>query len=236
MTAFVVGQSGSRHERGREIGRGGFGVVYIATGPANEGYALKLIGPVRDREAQESFEREIRAAQNVDNEHVLKVVDFGTHKESSGDLYLFTIAELCPDGDYRRRMMSYQRDPLDIPSVVTDFRQILDGLQALHKRIVHRDVKPENIFDRGSILKIGDFGLSRFVDQATRALTFKGFSSPQYMAPEVWGMHRTTPATGLYAVGVMLYEAVTGQAPFASGGDINCLRQMHLFTPAPRAR
>ncbi len=236
MSTFVVGQSGSRYERGREIGRGGFGVVYVATGPANEEYALKLIGPVRDREAQETFEREIRAAQNVDNEHVLKVVDFGTHKEASGDLYLFTIAELCPDGDYRRRMMSYRLDPLDVPSVVADFRQILAGLQALHERIVHRDVKPENIFDRDGILKIGDFGLSRFIDQATRTLTFKGFGSPQYMAPEVWSMHRTTPATDLYAIGVMLYEAVTGQAPFVSGGDINRLCQMHLFTPAPRAK
>ena len=237
MTIFVVGQSGRRFERGRELGRGGFGVVYVATDEANQEYALKLIGPVHDRDEQETFEREIRSAQEVDNDHVLKVIDFGTYKEASDDLYLFTIAELCPNGDYRRRMMSYPLDdPLAIVSIVSDFQQILEGLRALHTRIVHRDIKPENVFDRSGVLKIGDFGLSRFIDQATRTLTFKGFGSPQYMAPEVWGMHRATPATDLYAVGVMLFEAVTHQAPFAAEADINALRGMHLFTPAPRAK
>jgi serine/threonine protein kinase len=236
VSVTVVSQSGKRYTRGQELGRGSFGVVYLATDEENQQFALKLIGPVLDGETQESFEREIRGAQGVENEHVLRVVDFGTHEAESGDLYLFTIAELCPDGSYRRRMMAYSLTQQGALQIVADFHQILDGLRALHTCVIHRDLKPENVFDRGGVLKIGDFGLSRFVDQSTRTLTFKGLGSPQYMAPEVWTMHRTTPATDLYAIGVMLFEALTHEAPFAARGDLNVLRNMHLFMPAPRAK
>jgi serine/threonine protein kinase len=114
-------------------------------------------------------------------------------------------------------------------------KQILLGLALLHTKTIHRDLKPENILLSGNVLKIGDFGLAKFVDEATRTLTFKGGGTPRYMAPEVWLVQRATPATDLYAVGVMLFEAVTGQPPFI-GPDANALREKHLYVPAPRAK
>jgi hypothetical protein len=124
---------------------------------------------------------------------------------------------------------------IDVGTVVQDFRQILAGLAVLHTRIVHRDLKPENVLVAGGKLKVGDFGLAKFVDEATRTLTFKGAGTPRYMAPEVWfGQHATT-ATDLYAIGVMLFEALARRAPF-SASDTNALREMHCYTPAPRVR
>jgi eukaryotic-like serine/threonine-protein kinase len=231
----VRGRSGQRLKLGSELGRGGFGVVYLAAGENGASYAVKLIGPVHGPEAEESFEREVQSTQDVENDHVLRVEDFGSAQELSGDRYIFTVSEFCSEGDYRQRLKGYHGNPADLAQIVGDFRQILDGLEALHTRIVHRDVKPENVLVSKGVLKIGDFGLSKFVDEATKTLTFKGSGSPRYMAPEVWMLQHATPAADLYAVGIMLFEACTGRAPFQAA-DLLALREMHCFRSAPRAK
>jgi hypothetical protein len=87
----------------------------------------------------------------------------------------------------------------------------------------------------GETLKVGDFGLAKFVDEATRTLTFKGAGTPRYMAPEVWTGQHAVPATDLYALGVMFFETLTGRPPF-DAPDAHALREMHLYTPAPRVK
>jgi eukaryotic-like serine/threonine-protein kinase len=114
-------------------------------------------------------------------------------------------------------------------------RQILKGLKVLHTKTIHRDLKPENVLVSGDKLKIGDFGLAKFVDEATRTLTFKGSGTPRYMAPEVWMGQHAAQATDLYALGVMFFEAVTGRPPFEAP-DTNGLRDMHLYTPVTRPK
>jgi serine/threonine protein kinase len=108
-------------------------------------------------------------------------------------------------------------------------------LTHLHTRASHRDLKPENVLIAGTVLKIGDFGLSRLVAASTQAATFKGYGAPHYMAPEVWEENTPTKATDLYAVGIMLFEALTGQLPF-EGQDWLALRRQHLHEQPPRVR
>src|SRR5581483_9311749 len=100
-----------------------------------------------------------------------------------------------------------ERKP-SIQEIVGHVKQMLEGLKALHTKTVHRDLKPENILLSSETLKIGDFGLAKFVDEATRTLTFKGSGTPRYMAPEVWTGQHVVPATDLYALGVLFFEAV----------------------------
>lgn len=143
--------------------------------------------------------------------------------------------EYCPDGDYRDVLSTSTERRPGIEEMVGHMRQIVTGLKVLHSKTIPRDLKPENVFVSGNLLKIGDFGLAKFVDEATRTLTFKGSGTPQYMAPEVWIGQHVAPATDLYALGVMFFEAVTRRPPFEAP-DAHSLRDLHLYTPAPRAK
>lgn len=234
MENEIRGQSGKLFRLGSVLGRGGFGVVHHATDQDGNEVALKLIGPISDLVDEEVFARELRGVQAVDHANVLKLADFGRH-ESNGQLFLFTVTELCLEGNFRGTISSYRRDALEVDHILADFDQILSGLSVLHEKLVHRDMKPENVLMRGGILKIGDFGLSKVIDEATASLTFKGGGTPCYMAPEVWDLKRASPATDLYAIGVMLFEACTGRRPFGMS-DVDTLRDEHRFKPAPRAK
>ena len=197
-------------------------------------YALKLLGPAQAQEVQVSFEREVKSTFGLNHPNLLNIHDYG-EAACDGQLWLFTVAEYCSDGDYRRTLSLYRQNSPSIQTVIHDMEQILQGLEALHARIIHRDLKPANILCVGETLKITDFGLAKFVDVATRTFTFKGGGTPLYMAPETWLMKRATPATDLYALGIMFFEALTGQPPFLLA-DVYALRDAHLFTPAPRIK
>jgi serine/threonine-protein kinase len=230
----LTGTLGRQFKVIREIGRGGFGIVYLAEAGDGQSYAVKLMAPVADPAIRLSFEQELKSTEGLAHENLLSIIDYGACPVGTKH-GLFAVTEYCPDGDYRRSLSSYAANQIDIGTIVQDFRQILAGLSVLHTRIVHRDIKPENVLVAAGKLKVGDFGLAKFVDEATRTLTFKGDGTPRYMAPEVWFGQHATAATDLYAIGVMLFEALAGRAPF-SGPDTNALREMHCYTPAPRVR
>jgi len=230
----LSGKSGQSFKVIREIGRGGFGVVYLVETPEKLTYAAKIIAPVSDPAVRTSFEQELRSTQGLASENLLAVIDYGECLVGSAR-GLFTVMEYCTDGDYRDVLSSSGERRLGIDEIVGHMRQILTGLKVLHTRTIHRDLKPENVFVSGDKLKIGDFGLAKFVEEATRTLTFKGSGTPRYMAPEVWTGQRAMPATDLYALGVMFFEAVTGRAPFEAP-DAHTLRDMHLYTPVPRPK
>lgn len=230
----LTGKSGKTFRIIREIGRGGFGVVYLAEGEDRRSYAAKVIAPVSDPDVRLSFEKELESTQGLASENLLAVIDYGECLVGPAR-GLFTVMEYCPDGDYRDVLSSAGEPRLSNEEIVGHMRQVLNGLRVLHSQTVHRDLKPENILVAGDNLKIGDFGLAKFVDAATRTLTFKGAGTPRYMAPEVWTGQRAVPATDLYALGVMFFEAVCGKAPF-DAPDANALRDMHLYTPVPRPK
>ncbi len=229
----IVGNRGKAFTIIRELGRGSFGIVYLAADDAERQYAVKLVSPVTDPAIKLSFEQEISSTVGLVHENLLEVIDYG-RCDIRGEEGLFAVCEYCEGGDYRQVLRQYTQQPFDIDRLVSDIRQILSGLAALHTRIIHRDLKPENILVSNGKLKIGDFGLAKFVDEATRTLTFKGGGTPLYMPPEVWLGKKVTPATDLYAAGVIFFEAITGQPPF-SDANLDALRRKHLFDPVPSA-
>jgi hypothetical protein len=235
MRKKLTGQLGHTVTLTREIGRGGFGVVYLAKDQAGSEYAVKFIENVTDEVVRASFLQELHSVQGLSHPSIISIIDYGEYAPRKGRPGLFTVMEYCPDGDYRRLLESSQNGRRDPIVVLGEFRQILGALEALHQRVIHRDLKPENILLKDGQLKITDFGLAKFVDQATRTLTFKGAGTPRYMAPEVWNMGTASPATDLYAAGIILFEALAGEPPFVAS-TANDLRDQHLYSPAPRIR
>ncbi len=231
----VISNSGRHFELLEEIGRGAFGAVFQAKEVGFDSlFALKVITPMNDPGLVLSFQQEVESAAKVVHPNVLRVVDHGSI-EMSGHRRLFAVSEFCQDGDYKKLLEMRRGQRLDPSVIISEFIQILSGLSALHSHIIHRDLKPANVLVSNSNLKIADFGIARFVNDATRTYTFKGGGTPYYMAPEVWLMNRASAATDLYSVGIMLYEAFVGNLPFVAS-DPNSLRDLHLYTPAPRAK
>lgn len=230
----ITGKQGHTFTVIREIGRGGFGIVYLAEDERKVPHAVKVIAPVSDPSVRLSFEQEIQSTLGLVSANLLAIIDYGECLVGS-TRGLFAATEFCSDGDYRNVLTHFAEKKASIEEVVSHIRQILEGLKVLHSKTIHRDLKPENVLVACNTLKIGDFGLAKFVDEATRTLTFKGAGTPRYMAPEVWTQQHVVPATDLYALGVMFFEALTGRPPF-DAPDAQKLRDMHLYTPVPRPK
>jgi serine/threonine-protein kinase len=205
----------------RTIGSGGMGVVMAAHHLAlDEPVALKFIGADRalDREAIERLMREARATFRLRSKHAVRVHDVG--ELPSGSIYI--VMELLEGRDLRGELTA--RGPLPESEVVGHILEACDALDEAHALgIVHRDLKPHNLFLAKSthgrpMVKVLDFGMSK-VDPTlweagplTRPETALG--TPKYMAPEQWRSAAEVDARAdLWALGVVMYELLTGSAP-----------------------
>lgn len=230
MKNVIKGKNNKRYEIKDELGRGGFGIVYLVEDSRGNDYALKFI-PQGANDSQVQFEAEIKATLGLNSPNIIKIFDYGgcNLNATSG---FFVISEYSRNGNYKSLI---SKTDTSIEEKISDIKQILKGLEVLHSKTVHRDIKPENILLFEDTLKITDFGLSKYINEATRTLTFKGSGTPAYMAPEIWENEHATEATDLYSLGIMLFESLTGQLPFYSE-DIYEVREKHLYSASPRAK
>ncbi|MFT4229906.1 MAG: Stk1 family PASTA domain-containing Ser/Thr kinase [Microbacterium sp.] len=212
------------------IARGGMATVYVATDLRLERrVALKVMhGHLTDDAVfQSRFIQEARSAARLANPHVVNVFDQG---QDAGMAYL--VMEYLP-GITLRELLREQRR-LTVPQAVTIMDAALTGLAAAHRAgIVHRDVKPENILlaEDGRI-KIGDFGLAR----ATTANTASGamlMGTIAYLAPELVTRGTADARSDIYALGIMLYEMLTGEQPYKGEQPMQIAFQ-HATDSVPR--
>jgi eukaryotic-like serine/threonine-protein kinase len=194
------------------IGQGGMGAVYLARQTALDRLvALKLVRPREtDPTFAERFVREAKAMARLNHPHVVAVYESGA---AGGLPYL--VMEYVDGVTLRDAMRERKLSPAEALAIVP---QICDALEYAHGQgVVHRDVKPENILlGRDGRVKIADFGLAKVTDPAGVSLTGtrQAMGTPHYMAPEQWEKpgevdHRAD----IYALGVVLYELLTGELP-----------------------
>jgi serine/threonine protein kinase len=234
---------GGKYRLSRLLGRGGVGEVYEATHDViGLRVAVKLIRYeyAGNSELNARFLQEARAAAAVGHPGIVQVHDVGTSPD--GRTYL--VMEYL-EGEDLEKVLARQRQ-LPVGEIAAVLIDALDALSAAHaKGIIHRDMKPENVFlvpgrkgDR--VVKLLDFGIARLADEAeaTIRLTRPGsvMGTPYYMSPEqARGDPNVDSGVDIYAVGVMLYEALTGQLPF-SGSSYNEVLSKVLAQPFPSVR
>src|SRR5437763_7106975 len=102
---------------------------------------------------------------------------------------------------------------IPFPRSIEMMIQIAQDSRAINSKMIHRDIKPDNILVEESMLKIGDFGISKFVDESTRLLTFKGGQHIAYMAPEAWQNERNTFKLDVYSVGLVFHQIMLLKHP-----------------------
>ncbi len=224
----------------RVIGEGGMGRVYEArhTRLANKRFAVKMLHAeyARQPEVVARFQREAEAASGIAHPNVLGVYD--VHRTSDGRPYL--VGEYLEGEEFGDHLQRKNR--VSAAMAVRVARQVCRALGAAHARgIVHRDMKPENVFLVGDpecpTVKVIDFGISKVGDAGGTALTRTGMimGTPSYMAPEQARGEVVDARADIYAVGGILYRALTGRKPFDSDDPSTTLTQVLTEDP-PRPR
>ncbi|MDF3143623.1 serine/threonine-protein kinase, partial [Streptomyces sp. T21Q-yed] len=221
-----------RYRLSESIGRGGMGEVWRAYDETlARPVAVKLLLPQdSDPTATSRFRLEAQTAARIAHPNVVGVRDFGEH-----DNRLFLVMELV-SGDSLARVAS-QFGALPVERVARIAAQAAAGLAAAHRQgIVHRDIKPGNLLlDADGTLKIGDFGIARFLDDPGAALTATGqiVGTSLYLAPERALGKPAGPASDVYALGCVLYQLLTGRPPFHADTAVAILHQHLDAAPVP---
>ena len=204
-----------RYRIERELGRGGFAIVYLAHDLRHDRpIALKVLhDEVAASLGAERFEREIKLAARLQHPHIVGVFDSG---EIDGRLWF---AMPFIDGEPLRSRLE-RESQLPIADAIGIAREIADALEYAHKNgVIHRDIKPDNILLSGRHALIADFGIARALGaaEAKGGLTGTGMSigSPGYMSPEqATGERQLDERSDIYALGCVLYEMLAGEPPF----------------------
>lgn len=199
---------GAQYEVERELGRGGMGTVYLGRDVAlRRPVAIKVLHPeIASARIAGAFQREAQALARVSHPNVVVV----HHRGEGQGLFLFVMEYV--DGETLSQRL--ERGPLGSREVVRLGLDLLAGLVATHRSgIIHRDIKPGNIFLTAERAVLGDFGIARVHEETGPADSTLGAraGSPDYMAPEQWSGEDLSPRTDLYQVGAVLYEASSGR-------------------------
>ena len=219
------------------LGQGGMGTIYRATHlMLDKPVALKLIKSdlVTSPDVVRRFQREARAASNLNHPHIAAAYDLGQTQD--GTLYI--AMELVNGPSLKDVIRS--TGPLDAGRIGRILGQVASALSAAHKHgIIHRDLKPHNIMlatapGQGEIAKLLDFGIAKTFDEAGTQLTATGFvlGTPQYMSPEQAAGRPIDGRSDLYSLGIILFEMLVGDVPFNDPSTPAVLVK-HLTEPAP---
>jgi serine/threonine protein kinase len=228
-----------RYEVLSVLGRGGMGSVYeVKDRQLQKTFAMKVLRPelVSDRVVNKRFEQEMKAANSLNHANLVAV--YGHGKSTTGISYF--VMEYV-DGESLAKLIA-REGHLGTVLAVDIFKQVCDGLTHAHQKgLIHRDLKPSNIIltktESGAIsVKIIDFGIAKVVSaQAENKLTRTEeiFGSPQYMSPEQCQGDDLDARSDIYSLGCVMYEAITGRAPFVGESPIQVIVQHLNKLPVP---
>ena len=227
MAQHSIGERFGDYKLVRPLGEGGFATVYLGE-EVHKGTpaAVKL-----SKEQQvHDFINELRRTVLLRHSNIIPILDFGIRKP---DDTAFIIMEYAPNGSFRDKYPRGTRVPLDV--VVPTVKQVASALQYAHdQRVIHRDVKPENLLlNAQNMVLLSDFGIATASRTATASNTGQGdiIGTYAYMAPEQL-KGRPVPASDQYSLAIMIYEWLCGELPF-EGREYIQWHYLHEKVPPP---
>jgi WD40 repeat protein/serine/threonine protein kinase len=227
----LSGQVIKGYELHRRIGYGRFGMVYHGSQPqVARDVAIKVIQPeyANHPEFVRTFETEAQLIARLEHIHIVPLYDYWREPDRA-----FLVMRWLRDGSLRDSLA--RRGPWPVEAVARMLDQIASALSLAHRRgIIHRDIKPDNILlDEDGNALLTDFGIAATVAQSG-LMAKEGLliGTPAYMAPELFMGRPASRETDIYAMGVLLYEVLTGERPFPDDTTAQAMRH-HISSPVP---
>ncbi|MEM9952145.1 MAG: protein kinase, partial [Chloroflexota bacterium] len=228
----LSGQKLGIYELRERLGRGGMAEVYKAYQPGMDRFvAIKImLGHLADDDTFiERFKREARAVGKLRHPHIINIFDFGIQD----DVY-YMVMEYLTDGNLKEYIDSQQQ--LSVQASLKIARDLADALAYAHNAgMIHRDLKPANIMfiDKSKHeVVLTDFGIARILDATGLTGTGMSVGTPAYMSPEAGAGEDTDERADIYALGVILYEMLVGEAPYNADTPLAIIMK-HINAPLP---
>jgi serine/threonine protein kinase len=227
----MIGKKIANYEITEKLGEGGMGVVYKGM-DSNLGrpVAIKMLSAqlAHDPEIVERFRAEARAQANLSHANLAVLYAFLVEDGTA-----FMVMEFVEGQTFEQMIRA--RGPVPVETALPLFKQALQGVGAAHRvGIVHRDIKPSNIMlNTAGVVKVMDFGIAKVV--GTRGMTRTGMQlgTPAYMAPEQIQNKPIDTRTDIYALGITLYQMLSGQLPFQHESDFETMNSHVAAAPPP---
>lgn len=212
------------------LGQGGMGHVFsIEEKHGDSKFALKSLQYfLPDDNNHRSLINEWEKAQHIIHKNVICYRGF--HDGLSEPKTPYLIMDLAEGGSLEDFLLA-QHEFMDEDACLEIFHQIIDGMEAVNEILVHRDIKPDNIFIEKGVFKIADFGLAKIAEEKTRSKTFKGWGTAPYIAPEAYRAETNTIQMDMYSIGHVFYQIAGMQHAYGTPDD---WEQAHL-TSVPKA-
>lgn len=216
----------------QEIGQGGMATVYKAYQPSFDRYvAIKALPPQLSDDPKffKRFQHEARMIARLEHRSILPVYAYG---EQDGMPYI--VMRLLEAGTLARRLF---QGPLDLPTAARIVEQVAEALDYAHAQgVIHRDLKPSNILlDEQHNAYLTDFGIAKILGSTSHLTGYGVVGTPSYMSPEQCQGQSAIPASDIYALGVILFELVTGHQPFEADTPL-AVMYLHVREPVPSVR
>lgn len=207
----------NRYRIEKKINKSDRGTTYLVTDTKNnnELKCLKTIGfTTKNKDDVKEIIREENILSKLDNPYIVKYYESFLHNDT-----ICIITEYCCGGDLAQKIKQFKKNNEKFPEdrIIYWFTQLLSACFYLHShKILHRNIKPGNIYLKNGNIKLGDFGISRILEEMDDASTFIG--TPYYMSPEVVQNQKYNTKSDVWAIGCVLYELASFHRPFIGDG------------------